>query len=141
MDSTNSGNQDPKAKEKGDLLRLAIVQIGDKWGYINYEGEVVIKPQFDNAEPFSEGLAAVKIGYKWGYVNQGGGVVIKPQFGEAKSFSKGWASVRIDSSFRVGSSSKYGAINREGKFFSVSIIFRKGCRLRKLMASGDISTR
>ena len=132
LDSTNSGNQDPKAKEKGDLLRLAIVQIGDKWGYINYEGEVVIKPQFDNAEPFSEGLAAVKIGYKWGYVNQGGGVVIKPQFGEAKSFSKGWASVRIDSSFRGGSSSKYGAINREGKFFLGVKYFSEGLSPAKI---------
>ena len=119
LDSTNSGNQDPKAKEKGDLLRLAIVQIGDKWGYINYEGEVVIKPQFDNAEPFSEGMAAVKIGNAWGYINHGGEIVIKPQFSAAEPFSEGWAFVHI-------SIYKSGSINREGKFFLGVNYFSEG---------------
>ncbi len=88
LDSTNSRKQNPKAEGKVDLLRLAIVQIGDKRGYINYGGEIVIKPQFDDAEPFSEGLAAVKISHKWGYINQAGEIVIKPQFDDAGIFLK-----------------------------------------------------
>lgn len=34
------------------------------------EIEYVIKPQFDGAWSFSEGLARVKIGDKWGYINK-----------------------------------------------------------------------
>ena len=64
LDSTNSEKQDPKAKEsenldstnsrKQDPIRLALVQIGGKRGYINQGGEIVIKPQFDNAGNFSK---------------------------------------------------------------------------------------
>lgn len=39
---------------------LLPIQQGGKWGYINRSGEVVIKPQFDSAEPFAEGLALVR---------------------------------------------------------------------------------
>ena len=34
--------------------KLAPVEIGDKWGYINQEGEIVINPQFDFAGDFSK---------------------------------------------------------------------------------------
>ena len=39
---------------------LLPIQQGGKWGYINRSGEVVIKAQFDSAEPFAEGLALVR---------------------------------------------------------------------------------
>ena len=39
---------------------LLPVQQGGKWGYINRSGEVVIKPQFDSAEAFADGLALVR---------------------------------------------------------------------------------
>ena len=31
-----------------------------KYGFIDKSGKVVIEPQFDDAEPFSEGLAKVQ---------------------------------------------------------------------------------
>ncbi len=40
--------------------RLLPIQQDGKWGYINRAGEVVIKPRFDSAEEFSEGLAFVR---------------------------------------------------------------------------------
>jgi hypothetical protein len=40
--------------------RLLPIQEDGKWGYINRAGEVVIKPQYDSAELFSEGLAFVR---------------------------------------------------------------------------------
>ena len=52
LDSTNLRKQDP--------IRLACVMIDNGlWGYINQDGKFVIKPQFDEAGPFSEGLARV----------------------------------------------------------------------------------
>lgn len=46
---------------------LAEVEIDDKCGYINRNGELVIEPQFDTAGPFSEGLAriGVEIAKEW----------------------------------------------------------------------------
>ncbi|MCK7461243.1 MAG: WG repeat-containing protein [Sphingobacterium sp.] len=42
----------------------------NKYGYIDKNGNVVIKPQFDNLNKFNEGIAAVCIGgtkhEKWG---------------------------------------------------------------------------
>jgi hypothetical protein len=38
---------------------------------------MVIKPQFDMAGDFSEGLAQVKIGNKWGYIDKTGRFAIR----------------------------------------------------------------
>ncbi|MBR6250567.1 MAG: WG repeat-containing protein, partial [Bacteroidales bacterium] len=62
-----------------------------QYGYINLKGEVVISPQFDGAESFSEGLARVKVDGKCGFIDKKGTIVITPQFdywGTA-SFSEG----------------------------------------------------
>jgi len=69
----------PQSKPDG-LFR--IVQ-NNKHGYIDRTGKIVIPPQFDDAGPFSEGLADVKIGEKWGYVDGTGKVVISPQFDDS----------------------------------------------------------
>jgi len=50
-----------KSETKLDTEKLASVKIGDKWGYINAAGEVVIEPRFDDARYFTEGLAIVRI--------------------------------------------------------------------------------
>lgn len=43
---------------------LAAVRVGDKFGYMDETQRVVIEPQFDEADDFSEGLAHVNIGGK-----------------------------------------------------------------------------
>jgi hypothetical protein len=65
------------------------------WGYIDQTGTVVIKPRFEQAGDFSEGLAPVKIGEKWGYVNPSGSVVIEPKFAHAESFKHALARVKV----------------------------------------------
>jgi hypothetical protein len=47
---------------------LAPAKIGDKWGYIDTAGRLVIARMFDSARSFSEGLAPVQDGVKWGYI-------------------------------------------------------------------------
>ena len=52
---------------------------------------IIIKPQFDEADSFSEGLAAVRVGAKYGYIDKQGKIVIKPQLDCAGPFSEGLA--------------------------------------------------
>lgn len=77
-----------------------------KYGYINTRGETVIKPHFDRAGSFSEGLAPVEIGDSWGYIDRAGKMVIKPRFSEAEPFHEGLARVNHD----------YSYVDRTGKF-------------------------
>jgi len=72
---------------------LASVQIGDKMGYIDQRGKIVIKPEFDMAFPFSRGVARVEIGMcyqeqklsgresedcRFGYIDKEGRYLWKP---------------------------------------------------------------
>ena len=40
------------------------------WGYISTSGEYVIQPQFDTAEPFSEGYALVSQNGEYSLINK-----------------------------------------------------------------------
>lgn len=84
------------------------IETNDKWGYIDKSGAIVITPQWDEAELFSEGLARVSVDGKYGYINSNGEYVIKPQFDFAGDFSEGMAQVSIGD--------MYGYINNKGKY-------------------------
>lgn len=97
---------------------LAAVLVGQKWGYINEAGDMVINPQFDTPRVrgafeygfrgFSEGLALVNVGNRWGYINKKGEFAINPQFDGGSKFSEGVAAVSVDG--------KWGYIDKSGKF-------------------------
>jgi len=59
---------------------LAAVTLGDKWGYVDKDGRMVIATLFDDARDFAAGLAAVKLDKKWGFIDKSGKVIIAPQF-------------------------------------------------------------
>ncbi len=48
---------------------------GGKWGYIDQRGELVIPYRYDDAEPFSDGLAQVRVGQQWFFVDRQGKTV------------------------------------------------------------------
>ena len=69
-----------------------------KVGYMDTTGGWAIKPEFDDAGRFSEGLAAVNRAgphgrANWGYINKDGRIVIAYQFDDAKAFVQGQACV------------------------------------------------
>ena len=77
-----------------------------KWGYLDKTGEWAIKPSFEIATDFSEGLAAVKVSvgkkagqkeptYKWGYIDHSGNFAIQPQFDGAMPFRNNIAVVSV----------------------------------------------
>lgn len=83
------------------------VKVKDQWGYIDGRGKLVIVPQFDDAEPFSEDLAAVKVKGRWGFIDPAGELVIPAEYDRARKFSEGFATVDKEGG--------WGFINRSGK--------------------------
>jgi WG containing repeat len=83
--------------------RFVIWDERGKFGYIDETGHVVIKPQFDYAYPFSEGLAAVGIGDKAGFIDSSGRAVIPFQYYRTASFSDSVAAVYLSGGGNLGS--------------------------------------
>lgn len=71
--------------EFGDS-ELQPIQVGNYWGYSDKNGKIIIKPQFDKVQNFSEGLAAVYKNKKWGYINEKGAWAIQPKFPSAMCY-------------------------------------------------------
>jgi len=88
--------------------RLAASQ-DDRYGYLDTLGEFVIKPQFDDAGPFSDGLAWVKVGDKCGYIDRTGRMVIPPQWqlDEVDNFRDGLV--------RIKPQGKWQYVDKSGK--------------------------
>jgi hypothetical protein len=55
----------------------------------------IIPARFENAGPFSEGLAAVRVDGRYGYVDGRGEIVIEPKFDFAGAFYQGLAEVVV----------------------------------------------
>lgn len=72
---------------------LILVQQGDKWGHVDYEGNIVIPATYVAAFSFSEGLAAVRIGNGWGYIDKSNKLVLNVEFNVAEEFRDGVARV------------------------------------------------
>jgi len=103
------------------------VKVGNFYGYINSRGELIIKPRFDSASKFHNGLALVRtgghdveisegimerLGGKAGYVDKSGKFVIPPVYDLANDFSEGLAAVWLDTPC---DRSCYGYIDTTGK--------------------------
>jgi hypothetical protein len=79
------------AQTRKETGNLALVKLGDKYGFINESGHYVINSQFDMASQFTEGLAGVRIGDKWGYIDRTGKFIINPHLSDGFWFSDGLA--------------------------------------------------
>lgn len=79
----------------------------DAWGYCNKDGKVLIKPQYQDAEPFENGLAVIKLKGKKGLIDEKGHQVTSAKYDAVFPFSSGLAKVSVDG--------KFGYIDRKGK--------------------------
>lgn len=84
----------------------APARVGSQWGFINTDGEWAIEAQFEDAEPFSEGLAAVKQKGKWGFIDRDRTVIADHAYENVQFFSEGLAGVQ--------SGDRWGFIDRNG---------------------------
>ncbi|MDX1939285.1 MAG: WG repeat-containing protein [Saprospiraceae bacterium] len=67
-----------------------------KWGFINQQGKVIIKPIFENVGEFSNGLAPARLKGSYGYIDQKGSYQIKPVFDHGANFMEGLAFVNMN---------------------------------------------
>ena len=85
----------PPASDDSDTARFSITVNGKK-GFINNSGEIVIPPQFLDAQEFSEGLCAVRIEGTYGFIDTQGTMRIAPDYDYATEFNEGLALVYLD---------------------------------------------
>ncbi|MEQ8192528.1 MAG: WG repeat-containing protein, partial [Candidatus Eremiobacterota bacterium] len=88
-------------KETAELRPVA------KYGYADETGKFIIKPQFDYAGEFCDGIAVIGIGSKYGYIDKTGKMIAEAKFDEAMEFCEGYGVVRTGE--------KYGYIDKTGK--------------------------
>jgi hypothetical protein len=79
IDKTGKVIIDPHDSWTGLRFSEGLVSIGirqsDRCGYMDGTGGVIITPQFDHCEEFSEGLAVVNIESKYGFIDKAGRMV------------------------------------------------------------------
>lgn len=88
---------------------IPIIKNGNRAGFIDKKGSVVIPFEFQDVDCFdSRGLAPARIGTFWGWINKNGEYVIKPIFTQVWPFN--------DDDYAVVQSQKgtFGMVNREG---------------------------
>ena len=88
-------------------------------GFINLEGKIVVGPVFEDARPFSEGLAPVRLNGRWGAINAKGQVVIECIYENlGLKFSEG--RIIFSAGNRTGVLARGGSIVVPPKYSSVS---------------------
>jgi hypothetical protein len=105
-------------------------------GYIDVTGQFVLPPQFEMADPFSEGLAFVRRDGGSILINKAGEFVADAQYADHKDFAEGLAAVKtIENEL-------WGYIDRTGQFvippqFAKAESFQNGYAIVSLAEGGE----
>jgi hypothetical protein len=87
---------------------------GDRWGFVDRSGSLVVEARFEAVGPFAEDLAPAMLQRRWGFIDKTGSLVIPAVFASAESFSEGLA--LVSRAQDAGSGSVYGYIDHSGTF-------------------------
>lgn len=101
----------------------ALVNLGDKYGFIDENGSEVISIKYeadlphysgkDIGEDFKEGLARVKLNGKWGFIDKEEKEIVPIKYDTACNFDDGLAKVKIIEGESYWGT--WGFVDREGK--------------------------
>jgi len=104
-------NKPKRNKNELNVFNYGLVAVltDEGWGYADKSGKLVITPQFEEANPFTNnGLALVCLAGHYGFINTKGKYVISPIYQEAFSF------VGDEDLAVVKRNSKYGYVDEDG---------------------------
>jgi len=96
------------AQRENDYLFM--IRDGQKFGFINRSGAVVVAPKYDRVGEVHEGRISVHMGLHSGYIDLSGEVVIEPKYDSAGNFRDSRAIVRVGD--------KYSLIDPSGKLIA-----------------------
>ena len=118
----SNGYDNSNNNTETDSLDLLVIEINDKYGYIDRTGKIIIEPQFDEAHSFQEGLAYVQMNgekeLKEYFIDKTGKIVINQPFFIAKTgFSEGLTIIYTNTNENKPYSSlhKFGFIDKTGE--------------------------
>ena len=109
FENINNISEDRLEKLKNDTTYYPFEENG-LWGYENALCEELIKPQYQNAGFFNEGLAPVRIKDRYYFINKSNKIIIENSYDFAEIFINGKA--------RVFDNGKIFFINNDGKKIS-----------------------
>lgn len=93
-------SREPRAVYLFPVVRREIG--GNKWGYMDAKGKLVLPANYDRAEDFQEnGLAIVGLKDKSGVINANGYFIVQPKYDTINPFSEGRAVVNDPQGFKV----------------------------------------
>jgi len=92
---------------KNFKLQLLPFNDGERYGFMDYNGHIVIPPQYEQAAFFNEGLALVMKDEHYGFIDKGNKLIVPFIYASATDFENGRSVVELDE--------KYGMIDRSGK--------------------------
>lgn len=79
---------------------LAAICIGDLWGYVSPDGDMVVEPAYECAGNMHEGYAPVRSGGLWGYIDGGGrpvtGFIYDKAFGLRNGTAEVWKDGEVE---------------------------------------------
>lgn len=104
--------------------RVAVKNDAGRWGFVDRQGHVVVKPKYRVVYDFSEGLAVVFDQSRWGALDRAGNLVVKNKYLKMGNFVEGKAWVHLPRG-------KKGYINKKGELlfagkFSKLTDFKEG---------------
>jgi hypothetical protein len=85
------------------LFPVTLKEIGgNKWGYINEKGKMILTPIYEHAGDFQDnGLAIVRLMDHSGVIDSNGYFIVKPKYDTINPFSEGRATVITNQGFKV----------------------------------------